>query len=104
MIVRGGVKISPEELDDLLSTHADIVEAAVFAEPDTILGEKVCAAIVLRPGSAMTLKDLQEYLKSRGVAVFKWPERLEILSQLPRNPMGKVVRVELARQLLALRN
>ncbi|MBM5811407.1 MAG: acyl--CoA ligase [Gammaproteobacteria bacterium] len=96
-IVRGGFKISPEELDELLAGHPDIAEAAVIGIPDRVLGERVCAMVVPRPGRNVTLDDLRHYFEERGVAVFKWPERVRILTQLPRNPMGKVVREELSR-------
>ena len=97
MIVRGGLKISPEELDDLLAAHPDLAEGAVIGTPDTILGERVCAVIVPRTGKSLSVEALQDYLKSRGVAVYKWPERVVVTDALPRNPMGKVVRSELVR-------
>lgn len=96
-IVRGGFKISPEELDELLAGHPDIAEAAVIGVPDRVLGERVCAMVVPKPGRGLSLDDLRRYFEERGVAVFKWPERLQLLAQLPRNPMGKVVREELGR-------
>jgi acyl-CoA synthetase (AMP-forming)/AMP-acid ligase II len=97
LIVRGGMKISPEELDDLLCAHPDIADGAAVGVPDTVLGERVCAVVVPRQGASISVAALQEYLKSRGVAVYKWPERLIVTDLLPRNPMGKVVRAELAR-------
>jgi acyl-CoA synthetase (AMP-forming)/AMP-acid ligase II len=97
LIVRGGLKISPEELDDLLAAHPDLAEGAVIGTPDTILGERVCAVIVPRTGKSLSVEALQDYLKSRGVAVYKWPERVVVTDALPRNPMGKVVRSELVR-------
>ena len=96
-IVRGGFKISPEELDELLAGHPDLVEAAVIGVPDSVLGERVCAVVVPKPGLCVTLADLQRFFEERGVAVFKWPERIGVLAQLPRNPMGKVSREELSR-------
>jgi non-ribosomal peptide synthetase component E (peptide arylation enzyme) len=101
LIVRGGMKISPEELDDLLAAHPDLVEGAVVGIPDSVLGERVCAVVAPRPGKVFSVESLQDYLKSRGVAVYKWPERVIITGQLPRNPMGKVVRGELARMAAA---
>jgi acyl-CoA synthetase (AMP-forming)/AMP-acid ligase II len=97
LIVRGGLKISPEELDDLLAAHPDLVEGAVVGTPDTILGERVCAVIVPRAGKSLSIEALQDYLKARGVAVYKWPERVIVTDVLPRNPMGKVVRAELVK-------
>lgn len=96
-IVRGGFKISPEELDELLAGHPDIAEAAVIGVPDRVLGERVSAMVVPKAGHEVTLAGLQRFFEERGVAVFKWPERLQLLAQLPRNPMGKVAREELSR-------
>jgi acyl-CoA synthetase (AMP-forming)/AMP-acid ligase II len=97
LIVRGGMKISPDELDAVLAEHPAIAEAATVGEPDDVLGERICAVVVLRPGREVTLEELQQHFGARGLARFKWPERLRLVAQLPRNPVGKVVRSELAR-------
>jgi acyl-CoA synthetase (AMP-forming)/AMP-acid ligase II len=97
IIVRGGVKISPEEIDDVLATCPDFVEGAVVGVPDDVMGERICAVVVPKPGVEPSLEALGRYFESRGVAVFKWPERLRTVAQLPRNPVGKVVRAELLR-------
>lgn len=65
--------------------------------PDEALGERLCAIVVPRPGVSITLADLTSYLQSQQVAIYKWPERLVIVKQLPRNPVGKVVRRDLRR-------
>ncbi len=96
IIVRGGVNISPEELDELLNAHPSIVEAAVCAYADEILGEKVAAVVVAKPGAVVSLDELRVFLEARGVAKFKWPERLAMVDALPRNTMNKVVRRDLA--------
>jgi acyl-CoA synthetase (AMP-forming)/AMP-acid ligase II len=98
LIIRGGMNISPDELDNLLAHHPKVVETAVFGQPDEILGERVCVAAVPKPGQTLTLDDIKEFLKDRGVAIFKWPERLIIMDALPRNPLGKVLRTELRKQ------
>ena len=93
IINRGGMKISPVELDVALEGHPDITEAAVCAYPDTRLGEKICACIVMRPGcQAMTLEDTTSHLLNLGMAKFKLPERIEFYEELPRNALGKVQR------------
>ena len=97
IIVRGGVKISPEEIDEVLSTCPDFVEGAVVGVPDEVMGERICAVVVPKQGVEPSLEALARYFESRGVAVFKWPERLRTVAQLPRNPVGKVVRAELLR-------
>jgi len=95
LIIRGGANISPEELDILLEGHPDILEAAVVGYPDKILGEKVAAVVVPHRGKTVSLEDITDFLRSRGLAVFKWPEKLVTIDKLPRNPINKVMRSEL---------
>jgi acyl-CoA synthetase (AMP-forming)/AMP-acid ligase II len=101
LIVRGGVKISPEEIDDVLAAVPEILEGATAGYPDEVMGERICAVVVPRPGKSITLEQLQKHFEARGVAVFKWPERLLVTTQLPRNPLGKVMRAELVRMASA---
>ena len=89
IISRGGEKVNAEEVEGLLSRHPAIAEAAVVAMPDARLGERACAFVVAR-GEAVTLDDIREHLAALGVAKFKWPERLEWVSRLPRSNLGKV--------------
>ena len=96
LILRGGVNISPEELDDILIGHPAIAEVAVAGYPDELMGERVAAFAVLHEGQHLTLSELTGFMRDLSVAPFKWPERLEICSQLPRNAMNKVMRNELA--------
>ncbi|MEJ2530557.1 MAG: class I adenylate-forming enzyme family protein [Halioglobus sp.] len=96
IINRGGMKISPAELDVVLEQHPDVLEAAVCAFPDERLGEKICACLVMQPEhSPPDLASLQDYLLERGFARFKLPERIELFDRLPRNPLGKVQRFAL---------
>jgi acyl-CoA synthetase (AMP-forming)/AMP-acid ligase II len=93
IINRGGIKISPSEIDGLLEGANGLAEASVCAYADADLGEKICACVVPLEGvEAPTLEALREHLSDRGVARFKLPERLEVFEALPRNPLGKVQR------------
>ena len=93
IINRGGMKISPSEIDTLLEGFPGLTEAAVCAYPDDKLGEKICACVVPPAGGEIpTLQAICDYLLQHGIAKFKLPERLEIMAALPRNPMNKVVR------------
>jgi acyl-CoA synthetase (AMP-forming)/AMP-acid ligase II len=92
IIVRGGLKISPSELDDLISQYDGIQEAAFFGYPDDRLGEKVGVAVVPKPGVEIELGDVTKFLKEKQVAIFKWPEKIVRMDQLPRNAMLKVQR------------
>lgn len=97
IVIRGGQNISPAELDNLIAGHPAVAEGACVGMPDEALGERLCAIVVPRPGASITLADLTSYLQSQQVAIYKWPERLIIVKQLPRNPVGKVVRRDLRR-------
>jgi acyl-CoA synthetase (AMP-forming)/AMP-acid ligase II len=96
IINRGGMKISPAEIDILLEGFPGLAEGAVCAYPDETLGEKVCACVVAQPGGEPPrLEEINEYLLQKGLAKFKLPERILMLDALPRNPLGKVQRHEL---------
>jgi acyl-CoA synthetase (AMP-forming)/AMP-acid ligase II len=97
LIIRGGMKISPDELDAVLAEHPDVAEAAAVGYPDDVLGERICAVVVPKPGRTVTLEALQAQFESRGLAIFKWPERVRLVERLPRNPVGKVVRGDVSR-------
>jgi acyl-CoA synthetase (AMP-forming)/AMP-acid ligase II len=102
IIVRGGVNISPAEIDELLVGIPGVKEAASVGVPDGDLGERVAVAVVLEEGAeAPTVADLGARLASAGVAVFKRPERIVVVDALPRNAMNKVVRAELRAKVLA---
>ena len=96
IIIRGGLNISPAELDVLIESHPKVREAGCAAYPDQRLGERVCAVVALRPGQDLTLDELNAHLKLQDIATFKLPEKLRIVEALPRNPLGKVVRRDLA--------
>jgi 2,3-dihydroxybenzoate-AMP ligase len=104
LINRGGEKISAEEIENLLLGHPSVSNAAAVAMPDAVMGEKVCAYVVLRPGAEpLGLDGLRDYLAGRGVARFKWPERIETVGSLPLTKVGKVdkkaLREDIAGQL-----
>ena len=94
--------VSLTEADTLLEGHPDLAEAAVCAYADPDLGERVCACLVLAEGAgAPSVEALGGWLEERGLARFKRPERIELFDTLPRNPLGKVVRNELAAAVAA---
>lgn len=101
IIVRGGVNLSPAEIEDLLVGHPMLKEAATVGIPDDRLGERVAVAVVPRDGHHPDLADISAWMESRNVAMFKRPERLVVVAQLPRNAMNKVVRSELRQIVLA---
>lgn len=90
LINRGGEKISAEEVEDLLLGHPNVRNVAAVAMPDPDLGERTCVYVIPRDGDGPTLDDLLTYLDGRGVAKYKWPERLEIVPELPTTNVGKI--------------
>ncbi len=95
IINRGGEKISPREIDEVLLEHPAVEQAVAFALPDDRLGEDVAAAVVLRPGSRATGFELRDFAASR-LADFKVPRRIVILEEIPKGPTGKLQRIGLA--------
>jgi len=95
LIIRGGMNISPEELDNLLSSHSKMLEVAVTGYDDEILGEKVGVVAVVAEGETLTLDEVIEFLKDKQIAKYKMPEDIRVIDVLPKNPVGKVLRREL---------
>ena len=91
MIIRGGQNIYPAEIEGLLNDHPRVSAVAVVAYPDREMGERACAYVIPRPGQAFALEDMVEFLKSKKLAMFKLPERLELVSEFPAvGDSGKV--------------
>jgi 3-phosphoshikimate 1-carboxyvinyltransferase len=90
IVNRGGEKIPVAEIEQLLHRHPEVEEVAIVAMPDQRLGERACAFAVLREGAEFDLAAMRDYLDRLSVARQYWPERLEPIEQLPRNPTGKV--------------
>jgi non-ribosomal peptide synthetase component E (peptide arylation enzyme) len=99
IIIRGGLNIAPREIEDLLGGFAEVERAAVVGLPDDRLGERMCACVVLRPGSSLTFDDMVARLRDAGLATYKLPERLEVLDALPATASGKIQKHELVRRL-----
>jgi acyl-CoA synthetase (AMP-forming)/AMP-acid ligase II len=99
MVVRGGMKISAAEIETLVSGHPAVADVAVVGYPDELLGERACVIVVCRPGARVTLAEIVGFLTGIGVATFKLPERLELRDELPRNPVGKVLKRDLREEL-----
>ena len=92
IINRGGVKINPADVEEIIDRHPDIVQSAIVPMPDAVLGEKACCFAVARPGAAIALADVTGWLETHGVARLKWPERLEIVDAMPLTPTRKVIK------------
>jgi long-chain acyl-CoA synthetase len=98
MIIRGGFNVYPAEVERVLASHPDVLEAAVIGIEHSVLGEDIAAAVVLRPASTATVADLQALCAER-LADFKRPRHYHVLEKLPRSTMGKILRRELRAEL-----
>ena len=91
MIIRGGYNVYPREIEEILYTHPDVVEAAVLGVPHLDLGEEVVAVVVLRQGARATPEDLKQFVKER-VAPYKYPRRIQMVKELPKSHTGKILK------------
>ena len=98
IISRGGEKIAPWEVDDVLMDHPAVAEAVTFAVPDPRLGEEIAAAIVLHHNAWVTASDIRQFAVRR-LPAFKVPRQVLIVQDIPKGPTGKVQRVGLAEKL-----
>jgi len=83
MIIRGGQNVYPVEIENILVTHPKVFSVAVVGMPDAVLGEKACAYVVPKPGQTFSFDEMVAFLKEKGIAGFKLPERLEIIDKMP---------------------
>ncbi len=98
MINRGGEKVAPVEVDEVLMHHPAVHQALTFAMPHDKLGEDVAAAVVLREGATASERDLQDFANAR-LAAFKVPRRIVFVAEIPKGATGKPQRIGLARKL-----
>jgi fatty-acyl-CoA synthase len=94
MVISGGVNIYPREIEDHLSSHPAILECAVIGVPDPEWGETLRAFIVLRTGATLTETEVIDYCRKE-LADFKRPRKITFMTELPRNPTGKILKREL---------
>jgi amino acid adenylation domain-containing protein len=98
MINRGGLKVTPQEVDDVLMQHPAVAQAATFPALHPRWGEDVTAAVVLRPQATVTARELRRFVATR-LAMFKVPSRVLLVEAIPLSPTGKLQRYRLAAQL-----
>ena len=100
---RGAEKISAEEVENHILAHPLVENCAFVAMPDPVLGEKGCAYVVTKGNQPLTLKELTGFLRDeRHIAIFKLPERVELLAELPMTKVGKIDKKELRRMIADL--
>jgi acyl-CoA synthetase (AMP-forming)/AMP-acid ligase II len=98
IINQGGEKISPREVDSVIMDHPAVHQVATFPMPHPKLGEQVAAAIVLRKGSGATDTEIRDYA-ARRLAHFKIPRQIFFVEEIPKSPLGKLRRLDLAKRL-----
>ena len=95
VIIRNAENVSALEVEDVLLGCPGVADVAVIGVPDPRTVERVCAVVVTTPGTVLTLDDVVAYCKGVGMTPFKIPERLEVVDAIPRNGMGKILKVDL---------
>jgi acyl-CoA synthetase (AMP-forming)/AMP-acid ligase II len=98
IINRGGEKISPREVDEILMDHPGVAQVVCFGMPHPKLGEEVAAVVVLREGAAATERELQDFVSQRA-ADFKVPKKILFMEEIPKGATGKLQRIGLAAKL-----
>jgi len=101
LINRGGEKITAEEVEDLLLAHPAVFDVAVVGMPDAAYGERICAFVIAR-GDRPRAGDLTRFLRARGLAGYKIPDRIEFIDAFPQTGVGKTSRRALRDTLRAL--
>lgn len=91
MIIRGGQNIYPTEIETILVKHPKIRDVAIVAMPDPLMGEKACAYVEPKPGQKITLEEIVAFLKEQSMAVYKLPERLEVVEKMPMVAEGQKI-------------
>jgi non-ribosomal peptide synthetase component E (peptide arylation enzyme) len=99
IIIRGGMNISAQEVENSILAHPDVQDAAAIGMPDDNLGERTCVYVVPNPGKTVNLESIVSFMKEQGSAVYKLPERIEVVEAIPRNPVGKILKKDLRKDI-----
>ncbi|MFQ5993066.1 MAG: (2,3-dihydroxybenzoyl)adenylate synthase, partial [Nitrospiraceae bacterium] len=99
---RGGEKISAEEIENLILIHPAVQNVACIPMPDPVLGERMCACVILRSGHQLVFEELVAFLTEQEIAKHKIPELMEIMDEFPMSAFGKVSKKDLT-QIIALK-
>ena len=92
VINRGGIKYNPQEIELLVERHPSVAQCAIAPIPDCILGEQACCYVVMKPGAQLTFDELSTFLLHFGIAKYKLPEKLEIMTEFPLTATRKVIK------------
>jgi acyl-CoA synthetase (AMP-forming)/AMP-acid ligase II len=100
IIIRGGENIPVAYVEDVLYENPKIQAVAVVGMPDPRLQERACCFAVLKPGEEFTFEEMKRFLEEKGLAKPYWPERLEIVPEMPRTASGKIQKYRLREQFM----
>jgi len=99
IIIRGGVNISAQDVENVVLAHPQIEDAAAVGMPDEVLGERTCVFVVPKQGKTVSLEDIKSFMGKQGAALYKMPERMEVVESIPRNPVGKILKSVLREEI-----
>lgn len=100
VINRGGVKFNPADIEALIDQHPSVLQCAIAPLPDPVMGERACCFAVLRPGAALSLDEIRDWMTKHEIGKTKWPERLEIIAEMPLTPTRKIKKADLVKGLI----
>lgn len=98
LIIKGGENISPCEVEEAIAGHPSVAEVSVVGIPDAVFGENICAAIVLRAGGSAAADEIRDYA-AQFISKYKLPAQIVFVDSLPKNPVGKVLKREVRKQI-----
>ena len=96
IINRGGIKINPTDVEAILDAHPSVLMSAIAPVPDELLGERACVYVQPQPEKSVTLEELCSWLDENNVAKMKWPEQLEMVTEMPMTPTRKIIKSALS--------
>jgi acyl-CoA synthetase (AMP-forming)/AMP-acid ligase II len=99
LLRHGGIAIATSEFDELYRSYPGYLDAACFVLPDPVIGDRIFAAVMPRPGEPVSLEALNRFLEARGVAPYKFPDQLLVVKQIPRDVDGRILRDQILMQV-----
>ena len=99
LLHHGGFSIAASELDELYQAFPAFLDAACFALPDPVVGDRIFAAVAPKPGEAISLEALRAFLEDREVAAFKFPDKLLVVKEIPRDASGRILRAQILQRV-----
>ncbi len=99
LLRHGGIAIATSEFDELYRSYPGFLDAACFVLPDPIIGDRIFAAAMPRPGEPVSHDALNRFLATRGVAPYKFPDKVVVVKQIPRDADGRILRDRILKQV-----